>query len=233
MFDNLSYIGYTLVFCVPPLLLFWLRREFFQILKKNLRAVLLSTFLLTLYGSLIWPIALTYGAWSYGSDKITNLKLLDYVFVDDVIWWFFISLLFSSFVVLSRHYEQQGVDLFLRETKELLVSFICAFRGLRTVTLERNSTIHVAVATFVLLEGFFLKISAREWLFVVVAIGAVLAFELMNSAVERLASRLSNEYEQEIRTIKDTAAAGVLIASLAAAIIGLVILFSRLLSEIS
>ncbi len=228
MFDHLTYVGYTLLFCVPAFLLMWLRAEFFAVLRRQLKAIVLTTLILTLYGSLIWPVALKYGAWAYDPNKITGMRLFDYVFLDDVLWWFCVGWLFSSFVVLSRHYERHGVDIFLREIKELAVSFLYAFRGLVTITRERNATIHVAVAAFVLLEAWLFRISRTEWLFVLVVVGLVLALELMNSAVERLASKVSKEQDEEIRIIKDTAAAGVLLAALAAVILGVVIFVSRI-----
>ena len=79
MFEQMSYIGYTLLFCIPPLILMWLRKEFFLILRKNVTTIIISTVILTLYGCLIWPIALKYGAWSYSPEKITNIKLLGFV----------------------------------------------------------------------------------------------------------------------------------------------------------
>ncbi len=151
------------------------------------------------------------------------------VFIDDVIWWIFIGLIFSSFISLSTYYEDRGVDIVWREIRGLLASFRNALRGLRIITLERNSTIHVAVAVFVLMEGVLFRISKMEWLFVMVAIGAVLGFEILNSAVERLASKYSAQQDAEIGLIKDAAAAGVLVASAAAAVIGFVIFMSRIL----
>jgi len=232
MFGHSSYIGYTLLFCLPPLLLIWLRREFSGILVENLPRILLATALLTVYGCLIWPIALSIGAWSYGADKITNFKLFGWVYLDDVVWWFLISLLFSSFVCLSAHYEKRSENLLLREIKALVSSFQSAFQGLRMITLERNSTIHVAVAVFVLMEGFFLRITLVEWLFVLAAIGIVLGLELMNSAIERLAARRVSQPDEEIRLIKDAAAAGVLIASAMAAVIGVFIFMSRIIAAL-
>ena len=67
-----------------------------------------------------------------------------------------------------------------------------AFRGLRAIRLERNSTIHVAAAAFVILEGVLFRISCLEWMLVALSIGAVLGFELLNSAVERVASRMAH-----------------------------------------
>ena len=229
MFGHWTYTGYTLLFCLPALIMMWLRQEFFHILRRRRRAILLAAFSLTLYGSLIWPIALHYGAWAYDDSKILQVKLFSYVYVDDVIWWLVVSLTIASFVALSREHEQRGIDIFAREVRELVRSFLFAFRGVKTITLERNSTVHVAVATFVVLEGILFNISTVEWIMVLFAIGSILALEMMNTAIERLASKMQPEYDQDIRLIKDTAAAGVLLASIAVAIIGGIIFFSRIL----
>ncbi|MFC1477331.1 diacylglycerol kinase family protein [candidate division KSB1 bacterium] len=230
MFENWSYIGYTLMFCVPPLVLFWLRREFFLILKDNIKVIFLSVLVLTVYGSLIWPVALKYGAWAYSPDRITNAALFQYVYVDDVIWWIFVSLLLASFIVVSAYYEDRGRNIFLEEIKGCLRSFYHAFQGFPTITLERNSTIHVGIAVFVMIEAIFLKISRLEWFIVIGLVGLVLALELVNSSIERLASRISPEADPDVKVIKDTAAAAVLIASIAAAVVGVKIFLSRMLA---
>jgi len=235
MFEHLSYVGYTVLFCAPPLVLMWLRREFFLVLAPRFRGILLASVLLTVYGSLIWPVALHYGAWAYRDDRITGLKLLGYVYVDDVFWWFSVSFLFASFVTLATYYERRGVDLIAREVLGLLRSFGYAFRGLRVVPLERNSTIHVAVGVFVVLEAALFGISAVEWLLVVIAASAVLAFEILNSAVERLADRTgqAGAAHPDIALIKDAAAAGVLVSTMAAVLVGANILLTRALAALA
>ena len=141
------------------------------------------------------------------------------------------GLVFSSFISISAHYEDQGIDIVTTEMKALFISFKQAFNGFSIIPLERNSTIHVAVAVFVLLEGALFRVTSTEWLFIVTAIGSVLAFEIVNSVVERLASRLSDEQpDKEIGTIKDASAAAVLVSSMAAAVIGIVIFLSRVIA---
>ena len=230
MFNLWTYIGYTMLFCIPPLILLWLRREFFAILAENSKTITLSTAVLTIYGSLIWPIAIHYGAWTYTEGKFTGIKLFYYVYIDDVIWWLFVSFLFSSFIVLSAVYEKRGEDVFLHEVKGLLRSFKNALRGFKTIPLERNSTIHIAVAVFVLLEAVFLKLSPVEWFIVLILIGLVIALEMLNSAIEHLSSRVNPESDAEIRLIKDTAAAGVLIASGAVFIVGIKIFLWKMIA---
>ena len=232
MFEELSYVGYNALFCIPPLILMWLRREFFKILISRLKIILFSSLILTVYGSLIWPIALQHGAWAYSSAKITNITLFGYVYIDDVMWWLLVSLLFSSAVTLGIHYERQGVDIFWRELRGLYRSFINAFRGFRILTMERNSTIHVAVAVFVVLEAALFQVSTVEWLLVSIVVATVLSFEIINSAIERIANRTSTSVDPEIALIKDASAAGVLVSAIAAAVIGMSIFFTRILAEL-
>ena len=76
--------------------------------------------------------------------------------------------------------------------------------------------------------GFWLKIAAWEWCAVLLACGAVWAAELLNTAIERLADRVTMEREDIIRDVKDTAAGAVLVMSMAAAGVGLVIFLPKL-----
>lgn len=230
MFGTSSYVGYTLLFTVPPLVLLWLRAEFRAVLLARVPAIAVATLLLTAYGSLIWPVALDVGAWSYRGDRITGVELADYVLLDDVLWWALVSWLMSSFVVVSADFEDRGVDLVLAEIRGLLRSFVCAARGLRTLALERNPTIHVAVASFVLLESALFRITPGEWLFVGLAIAGVVSLELVNTAIERLSTKVVPGADADIRWVKDAAAAAVLVASSSAAVIGARILLTRMLA---
>ena len=244
MFDHLSYVGYNALFCFPFIILIWLRREFVEVLKERWRPIVISTVALTLYGSIIWPIALNLGCWAYGSDKNTGIMLFGLVLLDDVTWRLFISFLFASFVSLSTYYEDRGIDICMRELKGLVRSFTYAFRGFRIIPLERNSTVHVAIAAFVLMEAILFQISTMQWLFVVISISLVLVFEIFNSCVERIVSwpaggrehmeatlgrEATEKRDQDVGLIKDAAASGVLISAIAAGLVGFMIFFQRFL----
>jgi lycopene cyclase domain-containing protein len=232
MFEHWSYLGYTLMFCLPPLVLLWLRREFASRVARDLGRILAASLLLTVYGCIIWPVALKMGAWSYAEDRILNIKLFGYVHLEDAIWWLLISFLLASFISLSIRFEEEGVNIFLREVRGLLRSFGCALRGFRMLRLERNLTIHTAAATFVFLEAAFLKVSAVEWLALLLAAGVVLGLELVNSTIERLGTRLAPGHDEEICLVKDAAAAAVFCASIVAAVVGAVIFLPRILPAI-
>jgi lycopene cyclase domain-containing protein len=113
VFENYTYLGYTLVFCVPAILVLWLRAEFARTMRKDLPGILLATAILTVYGSAIWPLAIRWGCWSYHETRILNLRLFGFVDVEDVVWWLLVSFLFASFVSLSTRYRDSGRDVVL------------------------------------------------------------------------------------------------------------------------
>ncbi|MEK6795290.1 MAG: diacylglycerol kinase family protein [Spirochaetota bacterium] len=100
-----------------------------------------------------------------------------------------------------------------------------ALRGILTAVVnERNVRIHCGIAVLAVILGFVLGISLIEWALIIFAIGLVLSAELINTAVEHLADRVSRKHDLMIAKAKDTAAGGVLIAALAAAAVGVLVL---------
>lgn len=66
---------------------------------------------------------------------------------------------------------------------------------------------------------------------VALSVGLVLALEMMNAALEYLIDKVHPEIADEIKFAKDAAAGGVLIASMAAALVGGLMVFSVLLER--
>jgi diacylglycerol kinase (ATP) len=115
--------------------------------------------------------------------------------------------------------------------RAFIQGFAHAFRGilfgLRT---QRNLRVHALATLSVIVLGFVLQIERWEWCAILISCGVVWATELLNTAIERLADRVSMEREEAIRVVKDAAAGAVLAASLAAAAVGAVIFLPRLLA---
>lgn len=110
-------------------------------------------------------------------------------------------------------------------------SFGYAFQGLGHLFKEQpNALIHGICAILVIAAGFLLELTPGEWLWIIAAIGAVFAMELINSAIEETINLISPEWQQKAGKIKDMAAAAVLITAITAAIIGLVIFIPKILS---
>jgi diacylglycerol kinase len=118
--------------------------------------------------------------------------------------------------------------------KRLLRSFLCAGRGLaRVVFTQRNARIHATAALAVVVLGCWLRITRLEWCLVVLSCGLVVSAEAMNCAVETLADRVTLERDEKVRDAKDAAAGATLIASCAAAIVGVIVFGPRLMELFS
>jgi len=119
--------------------------------------------------------------------------------------------------------------------KKRIQSFGHAFRGIYTLFSETpNALIQLIAAIVAVILGLVLHISKEEWLAVIIVIGLVLALEAINSALETLADYACNrEIHPLIKKGKDLAAAGVLIAALAALAVGVVVFLPKIIETIS
>jgi len=110
-------------------------------------------------------------------------------------------------------------------------SFRDATVGLRTALREeRNMRIHFTALGLLCAVSLVVGLNALEWAVLLLAAGAVIGLELLNSAVER-AVDLAEPHENELAAqAKNLAAAGVLVASVVATLVGLLVLLPKLLS---
>lgn len=93
----------------------------------------------------------------------------------------------------------------------------------------RNLKIHLIIAVFVVVFGFYLSVSAYEWIALIFAITLVLVSEAFNSALEIDMDLTSPQYHPFARDTKDVAAGAVLLASVGAVVIGLIIFLPKVL----
>lgn len=111
-----------------------------------------------------------------------------------------------------------------------LKSFRFAFNGIRVLFFtEHNAWVHLAAALSVIIAGMALKISISEWVAVLLATGMVFASEALNTSIEKLSDFVSPEKQKSIKEVKDLAAAGVLISSITALLIGLLVFLPKIL----
>ncbi len=121
--------------------------------------------------------------------------------------------------------EQQKFSLRAR-----LKSFVYAFEGLTWFfRREHNAWIHAIAALLVLFTAFIFKVSGLELIAILFAIALVWVAELFNTAIEKIMDHLSPELHPNVKSIKDIAAAAVLVAALFAAITGFIIFIPRIL----
>jgi len=113
-----------------------------------------------------------------------------------------------------------------------LASFADAGRGIRALLAEPNARVQLTVTFAVVALGLWLGLGARDWALLTLAIALVLGAEAMNTALEALADRVAPDRHPLVAKAKDVAAGGVLIASLAAAVLGLLVLGPPLLARL-
>lgn len=89
---------------------------------------------------------------------------------------------------------------------------------------QRNARIEVCIGIFACLLGLWLRITAAQWAIIVLTIALVLILEGLNTAIEAAIDLASPQIHPLAKAAKDLAAGMVLIASLAAVVIGLLVL---------
>lgn len=115
--------------------------------------------------------------------------------------------------------------------KKRLKSFTYAWNGLKVlVKEEHNFRIHIVVTIGVVIFAILLKISVYEWIAIMLAIGLVIATEIMNSAIENMADFVSPEKHEMVKKIKDISAAGVLICAVVTLLVGLIIFLPKIIA---
>ncbi|PCJ74875.1 MAG: diacylglycerol kinase [Rhodobacteraceae bacterium] len=90
---------------------------------------------------------------------------------------------------------------------------------------EPHARIHMLATTLVIIAAIALDVTRQDWLWLVLAITLVWVFEAMNTAIEHLCDVVSSQYSQSVKRAKDVAAGAVLIAAIAAAIIGILVFY--------
>jgi diacylglycerol kinase len=113
-------------------------------------------------------------------------------------------------------------------------SFGHAVRGwwfvLRT---QKNAWLHAIITALVVGMALWLQVSAQDWAILILTIALVWSAEFLNTAIEAVVDLASPVQHPLAKTGKDVGAAAVLIAALAAVIVGLLILGPPLWAKIA
>jgi diacylglycerol kinase len=106
-----------------------------------------------------------------------------------------------------------------------IAAFGHAFRGLSFVLrTQQNAWIHSFIAIAVIVVGLWLGLPARDWAVLILTIAMVFTAEFINTAIEALVDLAMPMQHPLAKVGKDVGAGAVLIAALAAVIVGLLIL---------
>ncbi|MEK6589030.1 MAG: diacylglycerol kinase family protein [Chloroflexota bacterium] len=115
----------------------------------------------------------------------------------------------------------------------LVKTFRDAFTGLGyVVRTQRNARIHLAITLLVFVIAAWLRITAQDWAILVLTAALVWTSELINTALEAVVDLASPQEQPLARAAKDLAAGAVLIAALAAIVVGVLLLGPALLRKL-
>ncbi len=113
--------------------------------------------------------------------------------------------------------------------KKLVDSFNYAIEGIiHAVRTQRNMKIHMGAALLVLIACFFYDLSKFELMAIFISITLVIAFELLNTAIENAMDATTNYYHPLVRIAKNTAAGAVLVTAINAVVVGYIIFWDKL-----
>jgi len=113
-------------------------------------------------------------------------------------------------------------------------SFSHAFRGWwYVIRTQKNAWLHAIITTLVVVVALWLQVSAQDWAILVLTIALVWSAEFFNTAIEAVVDLASPVQHPLAKTGKDVGAAAVLIAALAAILVGLLILGPPLWAKIT
>ncbi len=112
-----------------------------------------------------------------------------------------------------------------RRARSLADAFRFAFAGLWYVLrTQRNARVHALASVLVVALAWWLQLQPLEWALLILAMGLVWLTELLNTALEAIVDLVNPEIHPLAKAGKDVGAAAVLIASLAASVIGFLVL---------
>ena len=104
-----------------------------------------------------------------------------------------------------------------------------AFRGMkRGLRGDSSFFVHLFMAAAVAMAGLALKVTLVEWCLLILCVAGVLAAEMFNTALERLAQAVDQRPNDHLRDALDMGSAAVLLAALGAVAVGTTVFVYRL-----
>lgn len=117
----------------------------------------------------------------------------------------------------------------IRYFRSIKYAFNGLIYGLRT---EKNIQIWLGIALIMIGFSFWLQVTPTEFLIFLIWMFLIGTSEYLNTSIEKLANRVTLEYDEQIKHVKDIAAGATLVASIGAIITGLVIFVPKILEKL-
>jgi diacylglycerol kinase len=120
-----------------------------------------------------------------------------------------------------------GIKRFLYSAKYALDGLYYAYRN------EKSLWIHGVLSIVGIILGIVLKISPIQWSIILISLGIILAFELVNTAMEACVDMVTTEYNELAKIAKDCCSAATFVTSIMGAIISGVIFIPKVIELIN
>ena len=112
----------------------------------------------------------------------------------------------------------------MNRIKEHIKSYRYSFRGIwLAFRYESVMLFHLAAATAVVTVNILLKVDRTDWLITLILIGLAWMAEIFNTAIKKLADRVTKEQDPLIGQVKDLASGAVLAICIFAVICAVII----------
>jgi diacylglycerol kinase len=119
-----------------------------------------------------------------------------------------------------------------RARRSWRAKFHAAFRGVKLGIRGHSSFfVHFFFTALVVAAAIVLRCEVLDWCILLACIAMVLVSELFNSAIETLFKGLDEATKERVWPSLDIAAGAVLVASIAAAVLGVIVFINRLASR--
>ena len=111
--------------------------------------------------------------------------------------------------------------------------FVYAYNGIRAaVQEERNFRFHLCAAFYAFVAAFWAELDPVETALIALCVAAVLALELVNSAIERAVDKPDTTHWWSAGAAKDMAAGAVLVMAVGTLIVALCVILRRRLTAV-
>lgn len=94
---------------------------------------------------------------------------------------------------------------------------------------EQSIRLHLVATIIIITLSIIKKISGIEAIAITFVTGFVWTAELFNTSIEKLADKVTMDYSEQVKLVKDISAAAVLVTSIVAFITGLIIFIPKFL----
>jgi undecaprenol kinase len=112
-------------------------------------------------------------------------------------------------------------------------SFKFAFLGLKKgLFLQRNIRIQFVIAIIVTILSFVFRLDRLSIAVIILVCSAILALEMINSALEKYIDYVTPQRAKEIGLVKDILAGAVLLLSIASVAIGILLFFEPVMRSL-